>query len=133
MIKRIKILSSLLVVAVLVLGYSIFSQRAQSPVQPVTSGQEQTIAPPQVKGQQSFFYAGIKGETAMSLLKLYHKVETKDFGDLGEMVVAIDGIKPAADEFWAFYVNGKSSTIGASSYKTKDNDQIEWRLETITE
>ena len=130
MTKRIKIIVSLLAVALLALGYSIFLQKSEPSAQ-APKNQEQATTAPQVRGQQSFFYAGIKGETAISLLKLYHKIETKDFGALGEMVTAIEGIKPAADEFWAFYVNGKSSTIGASAYETKDNDQIEWRLEKI--
>lgn len=78
-------------------------------------------------------YPGIEGQDAMSLLKLGHTVETKDFGPgLGEMVQSINGLKPAADEFWAFYVNGKSSNVGASSYITKNSDTLEWRLEKIT-
>lgn len=82
--------------------------------------------------QQSFFYNGIAGETAMDALKKFYTVETKDFGSgMGEFVVSINGIKPASDEFWAFYVNGKSSTVGASTYVAKPSDLIEWRLEKI--
>ena len=32
-------------------------------------------------------------------------------------------------EFWAFYINGKMSNVGAGSYKLKDGDKIEWKIE----
>lgn len=83
--------------------------------------------------QTSFSYTGIQGETALSLLKSKYTVQTKDYGaDLGEMVLAINGVEPAKDEFWAFYINGKSANVGASSYTTQDGDTIEWKLEKIT-
>jgi hypothetical protein len=34
-------------------------------------------------------------------------------------------------EFWALYVNGKQSEVGAGVYVTKNDDVIEWRLEEI--
>lgn len=71
-------------------------------------------------------------ETALQLLKSGHQVQTKDFGkDLGEFVESIDGIKPGKDRFWAFYINGRSSSVGASSYAPKAGDRLEWKLEKI--
>ena len=32
-------------------------------------------------------------------------------------------------EFWAFYVNGKQSTVGAGGYQLKNGDKIEWKIE----
>jgi len=32
-------------------------------------------------------------------------------------------------EYWAFYVNGKQSAVGAGSYQLKDGDKIEWKIE----
>ncbi len=82
--------------------------------------------------QRSYFYNGAEGRNAMELLKELYLVKTKDFGSgLGEFVESINGVSAASDEFWAFYVNGKSSNIGASSYSTKSDDLIEWRLEKI--
>jgi len=77
-------------------------------------------------------YSGENGKTAMDLLKGKYQVETKDFSGMGEFVVAIDGVK-AEDgvNFWAFYVDGKMAAEGAGTYKTKDSEKIEWRLEKI--
>lgn len=77
-------------------------------------------------------YQTPSGENAMQLLKSIHQVKIKDFGPgLGEFAESIDGIMPAKDQFWAFYVNGKSSDVGASSYTLRDGDKIEWKLEKI--
>ena len=47
-------------------------------------------------------------------------------------VTMIDGQKADDEkrEFWAFYVNGKQSQLGAGSYTVKPNDSIEWKIET---
>jgi hypothetical protein len=68
------------------------------------------------------------GEFATDLLKSDHQIETKNYPGIGEMVLSIDGIKPDSSHFWAFYVNGKSSDVGASSYKLQNGDKIEWKL-----
>jgi len=34
-------------------------------------------------------------------------------------------------EFWAFYVNGKQSTVGAGGYQLKNGDKIEWKIEKL--
>lgn len=71
------------------------------------------------------------GKTALDLLKSSHQVKTKEYTGIGEFVEEIDGIKPDSSHFWAFYVNGKSSDVGASSYKPQSGDKIEWKLEKI--
>lgn len=71
------------------------------------------------------------GTNALVVLKLAHTVEAKNYEGVGEMVLAIDGVKPDSKHFWAFYVNGKSSNVGASSYKIKNGDNLEWKLEEI--
>ena len=70
--------------------------------------------------------------TALMLLKSGHKVETKNYSGIGEFVESIDGIMPDSQHFWAFYVNGKSSNVGASSYVLKSGDKTEWKLEAIS-
>jgi len=77
------------------------------------------------------FYTYSEGQTALEVLKSTHKITTQKFGDIGEFVENIDGVKPDAKHFWAFYVNGKSSNIGAGSYKLKNSDTVEWKLEEI--
>ena len=69
--------------------------------------------------------------TAMEMLELNHTLDTKDFGSLGKMVMGIDGLKADNKHFWEFLVNGKSSNLGASSYKPQNGDKIEWKLSEI--
>ncbi|MFH0773599.1 MAG: DUF4430 domain-containing protein [bacterium] len=71
------------------------------------------------------------GSTALQLLGATHKVASKGEKE-NTFITAIDG--RVADskkrEFWAFYVNGKQATVGAGSYRIKNNDTIEWKIET---
>lgn len=76
-------------------------------------------------------YGVVEGFSAIALLKMAHKTDIQSYSGIGEMVLSIDGIKPDSRHFWAFYVNGKSSNVGASSYKLQPNDKIEWKLEEI--
>jgi hypothetical protein len=68
---------------------------------------------------------------ALALLKISHKVETKDYGSLGEMITGIDGNTARLDQFWAFYLNGKLANEGAGAYVLKNNDKIEWKLNSV--
>ncbi len=71
-------------------------------------------------------------KTALDLLKMGHQVETKTFKDAGEYVTAINGQKEEkGKKFWAFYLNGVQSALGAASYKPVNKDYIEWKLEII--
>ena len=73
------------------------------------------------------------GETAFDLLKADHQITAKDYGSgMGELVESIDGITPDSKHFWEFYVNGKSSNVGASLYILKGGDKIEWKLSAIS-
>jgi hypothetical protein len=76
--------------------------------------------------------AFVTGEMAIQLLKSDHKVETKSYSGIGEMVLSIDGVKPDSKHYWEFFVNGKSSNVGASSYILKAGDKIEWKLSLIS-
>ncbi len=71
------------------------------------------------------------GESEMDLLKKSHAIEVKSYS-FGDMVIGIDGIKPDSKHFWEFFVNGKSSNVGASSYILKNGDKIEWKLSAIS-
>jgi hypothetical protein len=84
------------------------------------------------KQNETLQFSTTAPKTALDLLRSSYQVQTKDFGPgLGEFVEAIGNVKPASNEFWAFYVNGQFSNIGASSYTPQDGDKLEWRLETI--
>lgn len=71
------------------------------------------------------------GATALQLLSTTHKIATKG-QNKNAFVTTIDGRLADAQkrEFWAFYVNGKQAEVGAGSYLVKNNDTIEWKIET---
>lgn len=77
-------------------------------------------------------YTIMLGSDALTLLQSTHKVEIKDYGSMGKFVLSIDGVKPDSKHFWEFFVNGKSSNVGASVYVLKAGDKIEWKLSTIS-
>lgn len=113
-------------------------QQQQTPppaalVPPPSQVSQKITPPPPAKPTASgtVMYAGVEGKTALELLRASHTITTKSFSGLGEYVESIDGVKPDSKHFWSFYVNGKSSNVGASSYTTKSGDVIEWKLEVI--
>ena len=71
------------------------------------------------------------GSTALDLLKMSHDLKTKNYGSLGELIIGIDGRMADGQNFWEFFINNKSSNVGASSYTLKNGDVIEWRFSKI--
>lgn len=72
------------------------------------------------------------GSTALQLLiATEHKVSMKGEKE-NAFITAINGrvADAAKHEFWAFYVNGKQAVVGAGTYRVKNNDTIEWKIET---
>lgn len=76
-------------------------------------------------------YDGVEGKNALEVLKQTHKVETKAYEGLGELVISIDGVAADNKHFWAFYVGEQQSQVGAGVYVTKTSDKITWKLEEI--
>lgn len=72
-------------------------------------------------------YKGEAGKDALTILKEKATVEQ----DRAGLVTAIN--KRIADngkrEYWAFYVNGKSASVGPADYQTQNTDTIEWKIE----
>ncbi len=102
----------------------------QTPVE--QSENQQTNQDVQLVAASSIKYKGQEGKTALELLKTMHQVQTKEFTGIGEFVESIDGVQTdSKTNFWSFYVNGRQSPVGAGEYKTKDSDEIEWKIETI--
>ncbi len=84
------------------------------------------------RGDQLFNFYENENKTALDLLKSGHNVETKSFSGVGEFVESINGVKAdGKKEFWAFYLNGQQAQVGASDYKPKNGDVIEWKVEKI--
>lgn len=102
------------------------NQNTDSPENP--ANQNAAVAP-----ARYFTYQGEDGKTALEILKTKYQVQTKEFPGAGEFVESINGTQPTDQEFWAFYVNGQTSNVGASSYATKSSDKIEWKIEKITQ
>ncbi len=75
--------------------------------------------------------------TVFDLLKAAVSVESNNFrfdykdygGDMGAFITAINGLAndPAGAKYWQFWVNGEYSKVGASVYKLKDGDSVEWK------
>ena len=121
---------ALTLVAVAAVAGIVFgiTQANESKPAPAPAPQQQQSPPAQTDTVE---YKGSEGKNALELLKQYHKVETKSYEGLGELVTSIDGVAAASNQFWAFYVNGQQSQVGASAYITKDADTIVWKLEEI--
>ena len=126
--KNSLLLAVILSVAFISAGCSSGTKGVAQPPKEVSS---EATTPEQVKPITNVSYAGKDGQNALDLLKASHQVEAKTFKGIGEMVSGIDGTIADQSHFWAFYVNGKSSDVGASAYVSKNSDTLEWKLEEI--
>ena len=55
----------------------------------------------------------------------------ENYSGIGFFVEEINGVKNDSRtlKYWIYYVNGKSASMGVSSYQIKANDIIEWKYE----
>lgn len=76
----------------------------------------------------TFTYKGEIGKNALILLK--EKTAITQDATAGQ-VTAINGRKAdnKKHEYWAFYVNGKLSSVGPKEYQTKNGDMMMWKIE----
>lgn len=120
---------------VLILLGTAFIQYKNNLPQKSTVVPIQTISVKQVitiNGRRNQSTTQVKpGLTALQLLKFAHKVDLKGEKE-SAFVTGIDGrvTSTVNKEFWAFYVNGKQAEVGVGSYLVKNNDTIEWKIET---
>ena len=112
--KRFETFIIVVIIAIVGIIYAFTQQPVKSPITESTQ-QKQTVS--------TVEYQGLDGKNAMEILKSTHQVEVKSFS-FGEMVEAIDGVKPDDKHFWAMYVNGAFSQVGADQYITKNSDHI---------
>jgi hypothetical protein len=118
------------VVAAIAVGLGLMSNHAQVKQQkqvPAAVATTSASAAP-----QTVSYEGVEGQTALDLLKAKDaSVVTKGEG-ANAYVTTINGYtaSDAKKEYWAFYVNGKLSDVGAGSYVTKAGDKIDWKIAT---
>lgn len=57
--------------------------------------------------------------------------ETRIFPGIGEFVESINGKKEGDGFHWFLYINGMSSTVGASEVVLSPGDEIEWRFKKM--
>jgi len=108
------------VIIIVATGLGIYVQNKDTGhVQTVTNSQQQIT---------QISYDGKNGVDAYTLLKSYASVQAKHYS-FGYFVTAIDDVKGSGPKYWTFYVNGKESNVGASSYITKNSDKITWKLQ----
>jgi hypothetical protein len=103
---------------------SLQHSAATSSLRPATSAQSVS------QSQNYISHMGSDGKTAQELLMAKEKGKV-GFNASG-MVTTINNriADTKKHEYWAFYVNGKMSTVGAASYVTTRTDKLEWKIET---
>lgn len=125
-----KIFTFILVVLIIISGY-FFYQRKLSLTKKSFVQQQKLTVYLKLVGQTDFIKQEVVvNKTALDLTKEKAKVVTKGEG-ANAYVVKINN-KLAEDskkEFFAFYINGKMAEVGAGSYKLKQGDKIEWKIE----
>ena len=73
-------------------------------------------------------YKGQDGVTALALLEKNAKIVTSGSGNMA-FVATINGVTAnPKSEYWQFSVDGKSASVGAGSYITKNTETISWKL-----
>jgi hypothetical protein len=86
--------------------------------------------PSEIKNTQNekVTYEGKDGIDALTLLKNIASVEQDSSG----LVTGINGrnAENKKKEYWGFYINGKMSEVGPAEYQTKNEDKLEWKIET---
>ena len=126
-----KLLTLLAVIALILSGNYIY-QKATKTVEKQIVNQitvDQLISKDSQRGKY-IFYRISSGTTALDLLKKNTQLKIKGEG-VNAYVVSINGKEAMTTkkEYWAFYINGKPATAGAGSYKLKQGDKIEWKIE----
>lgn len=86
-----------------------------------------TISVQQEAQAEGLTYKGESGKDALTLLKQKATVEIDKSG----MVIVINSRKAdnIKHEYWAFYVNDKSASVGPADYQTQDADTILWKID----
>jgi len=91
-------------------------------------------SPAPVAQQEERMSVHLRSDGDLSALEVLEKSGI-DYAVQGEganaFVTGVAGYAPADDEFWALYVDGVASTVGAGSVSVEVGATIEWRLEAI--
>lgn len=128
-----KILASVLIfiAGAVVVGSQLKSKQKLIGPSPPTP---QTQTTPETKTRQSASYsltAAQSGRVALDLLQTKEKVTTKDYGKMGRFITSINGLAGDDQHFWAFYLNGEQSQVGASQAELEKGDVIKFVYEEV--
>jgi hypothetical protein len=128
--KKIETIVIAVIILLLGVAYGLLNDEVDTPTTQNNQATN-TTTQQQVASESLIRYSGQDGRTAMDILKANYNVQTQSFGDMGDFVKSIDGVEPDNKHFWALYVNGSVSQVGADQYVTKSSDILEWKLEEI--
>ena len=130
--RRLEIFVIVTIIAAFGVIYAFTQQPVLAPATNtgVNSNQNQGIAVGEPNPGMIIEYKGEDGKNSLDLLKASHRLEVKSYS-FGDLVTGIDGITPDDKHFWAMYVNGQFSQVGASQYMTKSGDAIKWQIDEI--
>ena len=118
-----------LVILAIFAGYSFYQTKLLSTKKSIA--QQTLTVYLKISGQKDFIKQEIiSGKTALDLTKEKASVKIKGEG-VNAYLTEINSQKAlnSKKEYWAFYVNGKMAEVGAGSYKLKEGDKIEWKIE----
>lgn len=121
-VLKLKYIVPVAVLVVAGIGLDIWSHTANAP------SKTASVSSVTHKSSNRIVYPGVEGKDALTLLKKRAKVEVKHYS-FGDQVISINGVKGSGPKYWTFYVNGKTSNVGAGSYVTKKGDKLEWKLQ----
>ncbi len=84
-------------------------------------------------GSATYAVPFIDGGTALDAMRTaQHRgfmFAGRDYPGIGFFVESIQGKENADNYYWILYLNGATSTLGASSLKLHASDVVEWRYE----
>ncbi|OGM32406.1 hypothetical protein A2803_01950 [Candidatus Woesebacteria bacterium RIFCSPHIGHO2_01_FULL_44_21] len=120
-IKKLEIFVIVVIISVIGIIYAFTQKPVRTPTNDLVRSQSEA---------NIIEYPGQDGQTALELLQARHQVEAKNYS-FGDLVMSIDGVTPDSQHFWAMYVNGQFSQVGASAYVTKNSDMIKWQIDEI--
>lgn len=124
-----KIFIIILIALVVFASYFFYQSKSQSTKKSVA--QQTFTVYFKTSGQKDFVKKEmISGKTALDFTKETVLIKTKGDG-VDAYVTEINGIiaQDSKKEYWSFYINGKMAEVGAGSYKLKNGDKIEWKIE----
>ena len=124
--RKVEIFLIVAIIALIGIVYAFKQKPAFAPTNNSRSDYLQNAQQPIIE------YNGQEGKNALELLKVSNTIEVKHY-DFGDMVTGINGYSPDSKHFWAMYVNGQFSQLGASAYITKSSDTIRWEIDTVVD